>query len=146
MVAALTLVGAAPSLPGTWATGPELPVARSEVAIATLDDRIYVIGGYANGNVDQSLVEVYRGTILAIGGEARGMSRAFTTNEGYDPATNLWGEYAPLLDGRHGTGAAVIGGRLFVPAGAPVPGGSRQSNTLLIYTLPADACVDCTNC
>lgn len=327
MVAALTFVGAAPSLQGAWAAGPSLPVARSEVAVATLDNRIYVIGGYADGNVDQSLVQVsqpfarppgtphitvtflpwrdvaplprglnhiaaigyrgkiytfggfsaqndaavsdanlyepvgdkwspiaplpralgsvsvavlgsqihlvggrdfhsvrthfvydpatnryselaplpvgrdhmglvayggklyaiggridtpahntsyvdiydpnknawssgrpmptarsgmavavYRGTIFAIGGEARGMSRAFMTNEGYDPTTNLWEEYAPMPDGRHGTGAAVIGGRLFVPAGAPVPGGGRQSNTLLIYTLPANACVDCTDC
>lgn len=326
-VAALTLVGAATSLPGTWSSGAALPVARSEVAVATVGDRIYVIGGYANGNVDQSLVQVsqpfarpagtphitvtflpwrdvaplprglnhiaaigyhgkiytfggfsaqnnapvddanaydpagdkwspiaplpralgsvsvavlgtrihlvggrdvhsvrthyvydpatnqyselaplpvgrdhmglvayggklyaiggridtpahnttyvdiydpnknawssgrpmptarsgmavavYRATIFAIGGESQGISQAFTTNEGYDPMTNLWGEYAPLPEGRHGTGAAVIGGRLFVPAGAPIPGGSRQSNTLLIYTLPANACVDCTDC
>ena len=61
--------------------------------------------------------------------------RAFATNEAYDPATDSWSTYAALPEGRHGTGAAVVDGRLYVPAGAPVPGGSRQSNTLLVFTL-----------
>ncbi len=68
------------------------------------------------------------------------MASAFTTNEAYDPVSNSWSEYAPLPEGRDGTGAAVLsdglhGGRLYVPAGAPVPGGSRQSDTLLIFSL-----------
>jgi N-acetylneuraminic acid mutarotase len=256
---AVALIAAA-SLPGTWSNGPPLPVARSEVAVATLRDTVYAIGGYANGNVDQRLVEVFdtkggawhdaaplprglnhvgavgfRGKIytfggfaaqnnaavsdanvydpstnrwtsiaplprplgsvsvavlgsqihlvggrdthsvrshyvydpptntytvraplpvgrdhmglvaygekiyaiggrIDIGGEARGMATAYTTNEGYDPVANRWSEYAPLPQGRHGTGAAVVNGRLYVPAGAPVPGGSRQSNTLFIFT------------
>ena len=303
LVAALVLVGAA-KLSGSWSNGPSLPVARSEVAVATLDDDIYVIGGYANGNVDQSLVEVfnpavrawraaaslrrglnhvaavgYRGKlyvfggfseqnnaavadadvydpsanswtpiaplprplgsvsvavlgnaiqlvggrdansvqthlaydpatnhyseraplpigrdhmglvtyegrlyaiggrintpahntayldiydprsnawtsgpsmptarsgmavaafqnrIFAIGGEQSGMTEAFKTNEAYDPASKSWSEFAALPEGRHGTGAAVVGDLLYVPAGAPVPGGSRQSNTLLIFSL-----------
>jgi hypothetical protein len=80
-------------------------------------------------------VAVYHDTIFAIGGEARGMEEAFTTNEGYDPAANRWTDYAPLPQGRHGTGAGVVGDKLYVPAGAPVPGGSQQSRTLLIFTL-----------
>ena len=48
---------------GSWSSGPALPVARSEVAVAVLADRIYVIGGYANGNVDQRLVEVFQPVI-----------------------------------------------------------------------------------
>jgi N-acetylneuraminic acid mutarotase len=96
----------------TWASGQPMPTARSGMAVA-----------------------LYEGKIFAIGGEERGMSRAFVTNEGYNPSTNSWSEFAPLPDGRHGTGAAVIGKRLYVSAGAPVPGGSRQSNTLLIFTL-----------
>jgi hypothetical protein len=55
LAAAVLLLGLAPA-PGSWSSGPALPVARSEVAVAVLADRVYVIGGYANGNVDQSLV------------------------------------------------------------------------------------------
>ncbi len=92
-----------------WSEGAPMPTPRSGMAVA-----------------------VYHGIIFAIGGEARGMASAYTTNEGYDPATNRWSEYVPLPEGRHGTGGAVVDGLLYVPAGAPVPGGSRQSNTLLI--------------
>jgi hypothetical protein len=63
------------------------------------------------------------------------LARAFPYNEAYDPANDDWLEYALLPEGRHGTGAAVVGDRLYVPAGAPVPGGSRQSNTLLVFKL-----------
>ncbi len=49
---------AADAVSGSWTTGPSMQVGRSEVAVATVNDSIYVIGGYANGNVDQSLVEV----------------------------------------------------------------------------------------
>ena len=79
-------------------------------------------------------VALYRSTILAIGGEQRGMAAAFRTNEVYNPATNRWAEYAPLPQGRHGTGAAVIGDRVYVPAGASVPGGTHQTETLLIFS------------
>lgn len=74
------------------------------------------------------------GKIFALGGEQSGMTDAFNNNEAYDPATNRWSVYAPLPEGRHGTGAATIVGRVYVPAGAPVPGGGRQSNSLLIFT------------
>jgi N-acetylneuraminic acid mutarotase len=94
-----------------WKAGAPMPTARSGMAVAVCHDSIF-----------------------AIGGEQSGMTEAFRTNEGYDPATNRWSEYAPLPEGRHGTGAAVIAEELYVPAGAPVPGGSRQSDTLLIFT------------
>jgi N-acetylneuraminic acid mutarotase len=103
----------------SWSSGAPMPTARSGMAVA-----------------------FYKGKIFAIGGEQRGMATAFTTNEAYDPTSNSWSEYAPLREGRHGTGAAVVNltpqhpdGFVYVPAGAPIPGGSRQSNTLLIFTL-----------
>jgi N-acetylneuraminic acid mutarotase len=204
-VAAFALIAASRG-PGSWSSGPSLPVARSEVAVAALGDDIYVIGGYANGDVDQDLVEVlkarsktwravaplprglnhvgavgYHGKIYAFGGFSAqnnsavadagvydpasnawstiarlprplgSVSAAVLANEidlvggrdtrstrthlVYDPATNSWLEYAPLPQGRHGTGAVVVNGRLYVPAGAFVPGGSLQSNTLLVFTL-----------
>ncbi len=74
-------------------------------------------------------VALFHDRILAIGGERGGGT--FTNNEAYDPQTNSWSVLAPLPQGRHGTGAVVIGDTLYLPAGGPVNGGSRQSDTLL---------------
>ena len=53
--AAVVLIAAQP-LPGAWTSGPPMPMACSEVAVATAGNTMYVIGGYANGSVDQSSV------------------------------------------------------------------------------------------
>ena len=79
-------------------------------------------------------VAVYHDRILAIGGEEP--SGVFTNNEAYDPRTNAWTLLAPLPEGRHGTGSAAIGDRLYVPGGGPNPGGS-QSTTLFVYSATA---------
>ena len=76
-------------------------------------------------------VVVYRDRILAIGGERAGGT--FTNNEAYDPRTNEWVTLSALPEGRHGTGAVVIGDSLYLPAGGPVNGGSRQSDTLFVF-------------
>lgn len=93
-----------------WSELPRLPTARSGGAAA-----------------------VYRGRILYIGGERAG--GVFTENEAFDPASSSWSELTPVPSGRHGTGAAVIGEKLYLPAGAPVNGGSRQSDTLLVFVM-----------
>lgn len=92
----------------TWSSGARMPTARSGMAVA-----------------------LYGVEIFAIGGEQAGMAQAFTTNEAYDPKANRWSSDTPLPEGRHGTGGVVVGHRLYVPAGAAVPGGARQTNTLL---------------
>ncbi len=56
MVSALLLAAVAF---GQWSLGTPLPAARSEVAVASVNRRMYVIGGYANGNVDQRLNQFY---------------------------------------------------------------------------------------
>lgn len=94
-----------------WSELPRLPTARSG-------------GAYA----------VYHDRLLYVGGERRGGT--FTENEAFDPATQTWSELAPLPAGRHGTGAAVVGDALYLPAGGPVNGGSRQSNTLYVFSQP----------
>jgi N-acetylneuraminic acid mutarotase len=138
-----------------------LPIGRDHMGLVGFEDRLYAVGGridtpahntsyldiydpatnaWTSGSPMPTArsgmaVVVYYGKVFAMGGEASGMASAFTTNEAYDPSTNAWDEFAPLPVGLHGTGAAVIGRRLYVPGGAPVPGGSRQSNALLIFTL-----------
>jgi len=94
-----------------WTPGASMPSQRSGMAVA-----------------------LYRDHILAIGGERGGGT--FTNNEAYDPRTNSWSVLAPLPEGRHGTGAAVVGTALYLPAGAPVNGGSRQSDSFLSFRQP----------
>ena len=43
----------------TWTTGASMPTARTEVAGAVLDGKIYVIGGYDESGKTTDVVEVY---------------------------------------------------------------------------------------
>ena len=63
-----------------------LPHARSEIAVAEANGKIYVLGGYADGFVDQSL------------------------NEEYDPVSNTWRVRAPMLRGLNHVGAIGLAG------------------------------------
>ena len=77
---------------GTWRTLAPMPTPRSEVAVAALDGRIYVVGGFEADGSPSARVEVY------------------------DPATNAWSEAAPLPEPRHHTAAVAMGG-LYVIGG-----------------------------
>ena len=79
---------------------------------------------------------LYRGRILVIGGEATG--RVFGTNEAYDPATDSWEALAPMAlprHGLHGATAALLGDRVHIPGGGPLPGGSIQGAYHDAFTL-----------
>ncbi len=91
-----------------WTSGTPMPSQRSGMAVT-----------------------IYRDRILAIGGERAGGT--YTNNEAYDPRTNSWLSLTALPEGRHGTGAVVIDNVLYLPAGAPLNGGSQQSDTLFMY-------------
>jgi N-acetylneuraminic acid mutarotase len=78
-------------------------VPRSEIAIAELDGRIYVVGGYSGARITSNLVQVY------------------------DPPTDSWAFGPPLQLPLHHTMAAVVDGRLYViggETGNPSPGES----------------------
>ncbi|MBH0178656.1 MAG: galactose oxidase [Nitrospira sp.] len=85
---------------GTWSTATPMPTKRTEVAVAALDGRIYVVGGFEKpsfGNL---------------------MSLSITPSlETYDPATDRWSSKAPLPIGLHHAGIGVVGGRLYVIGG-----------------------------
>ena len=140
-----------------YTTAAPLPVGRDHLGLVAFAGKLYAIAGRIDDmNHNTSYVDIYdpvanrwtpgaplpsqrsgmsvalyRDHILAIGGEYGG--GAYTNNESYDPRTNAWSVFAPLPEGRHGTGAAVIGNALYLPAGAPVNGGSRQSDSLFIF-------------
>ena len=140
-----------------------LPVGRDHMGLTAFDGRLYAIGGRIDTSLRNTVyvdvydpkqdrwtsaaplpaprsgmaVATYLQRIYAIGGEREGMPTAFSTIFVYDERRNCWLSYGNLPQGRHGTGAAVVPSGveelLYVPAGAPVPGGSRQSNTLFVY-------------
>jgi len=84
-----------------WRELPPLPTARSGIAAAAVNDRIYVFGGEGNRS---------------------SASGVFAENESFDLATETWRSEAPMPTPRHGIGAAVIDGRIYIPGGAVVQG------------------------
>jgi N-acetylneuraminic acid mutarotase len=84
---------------GQWSLGPPMPTSRGGSAIAAVGRALYVLGGEGNSAV---------------------ASGVFDQVERYDRDTNLWTTLRPMTPGRHGTGAAVIEGRIYVPGGADV--------------------------
>ena len=77
---------------GSWNQGTAMPTARSEIAVAQFDGRIYVAGG---------------------------IGRLGTTNafEVYNPATNSWTRLAPLPLAAHHLAMAATGDRIYVSGG-----------------------------
>jgi N-acetylneuraminic acid mutarotase len=81
----------------SWRSARPMPTSRGGFALAGLGSRLYVFGGEGNGR------------------EASGV---FADVEVYDVAADTWAAEAPMPEPRHGTGAAALGGTLYVPGGA----------------------------
>ncbi|MDH5741214.1 MAG: kelch motif-containing protein, partial [Nitrospira sp.] len=76
---------------GSWRTAAPAPTKRTEVAAATLDGKIYVVGGFENPSLGNM------------------MNFAITPSvEVYDPATDRWTSKAPLPVGLHHVGIGVV--------------------------------------
>ena len=73
--------------------------ARAGIAVSAVGDRVFAMGGEGNP---------YSPTGV------------FAQNEEYDPAADRWTSREPMPTPRHGTGAAIVDGTLFVPGGATV--------------------------
>jgi N-acetylneuraminic acid mutarotase len=85
---------------GVWRTAAPAPTKRTEVAVVTLRDTIYVVGGFEQP------------------GFSNLMKRAITAAvEEYDPATDRWTPKAPMPVGLHHVGIGVTGARLYVIGG-----------------------------
>src|SRR5262245_4482094 len=101
---------------GRWMTGSPMPSERSEVAVAAVEGRLYVVGGFDG----QTELEVYdptadrwtrrapfprplhhaaavgvNGKLLVIGGYIDGWTASDAVYE-YDPATDRWRTLAPM--------------------------------------------------
>ena len=127
--------------PGRWMTGASMPSARSEVAVAAVAGKIYVVGGFGAGRQ----LEIYepatnrwlRGApapravhhatavglndkLYMIGGYAGGWSPVDFVYE-YDPATDAWRKRASLPTPRGALTAVVLDGKIHVLSGVGAP-------------------------
>ncbi|HHV7522363.1 TPA: Kelch repeat-containing protein [Burkholderia orbicola] len=78
---------------GAWITKAGMIHSRSEVAVGDVNGKMYVLGGYADGNVAQPL------------------------NEEYDPTSDTWRERAPLPQGANHIAAVGLDGKLYAIGG-----------------------------
>jgi N-acetylneuraminic acid mutarotase len=145
-------VGAMPEFEG-WSMGTAMPLPRSEHAVAELNGKIWVLGGYPPGRLPSNLVQIYdpatgrwslgpsvptpihhttvkavNGKLYLLGGEIEGASSGkpekFVADVWvHDPAVGGWVKRAPMPTPRGGGGSAVIDGKIYVAGGRP-PGGS----------------------
>jgi N-acetylneuraminic acid mutarotase len=131
-----------------WSTRSNLLAANSEMAVAELDGKIYVMGGYPASRVTVAAVQVYdaasnrwsmgaplpnplnhqmpataNGRIYVMGGQTDSGSTSFTnTVFAYEPATSNWTERARMPTARSSGAAAVIGDLIYVAGGRPPRG------------------------
>ena len=83
---------------GTWSTKAPLAVGRAEIGVASLDGKVYALGGTAQvGN-----------------GKPVWNSKL---NSMYDPKLNVWTDEAPLPAGLSHIGAASLDGKLYAVGG-----------------------------
>jgi N-acetylneuraminic acid mutarotase len=82
-----------------WEQRAPMPTARSGIAAAVLEGRMFVFGG-------------------------EGPAGTFSQAEAYDARTNSWSSHARMPTARHGLGATAVGGRIYVVSGGPTPGDS----------------------
>jgi N-acetylneuraminic acid mutarotase len=87
-----TPAAATPEVNG-WSLGTAMPLARAEHAVAELDGKIWVIGGWPAGRLTSNFVQVF------------------------DPATSLWSVGPSLPEPLHHTHAAAVDDKLFVMGG-----------------------------
>jgi len=97
----------------TWTEKASLAPPRGGLAGAVLADRLFVFGG--EGNVNAS-------------------SGVFPDIDAYDPSTNQWQALEPMLMPRHGYGAAVLDGRIYLAGGA-IRQGAGGSDELSVFWL-----------
>jgi len=139
----------APTLPpsGGWGTRANLIEANSEMGIAELNGKIYVIGGYPSSRVTVATVQSYdtatdRWSLVAplptpvnhlmpvtfnnklyvIGGQTDANVAYTNIVQEYDPATNTWRRLANMPTARSSGAAVVIEGRIYVAGGRPPRG------------------------
>jgi N-acetylneuraminic acid mutarotase len=101
---------------GVWHTASPAPTMRTEVAAATLNEKIYVVGGFEQPGF---------GNFINLG--------ITPSLQAYDPATDRWTSRAPMPVGLHHVGIGVAGGKLYVIGGYKQSGFSVWQPVATVY-------------
>jgi hypothetical protein len=145
-----------------WQKLPSMPVRKEHCAAGAIGGKIYIAGGRTDGiegfepttlefdpanpgYTQKKPIPTPRGGCAAavvgaklylFGGEGNANSAAgvFPNVDAYDPATDSWQALPDLTVPRHGFGAAVVEGRVYLPGGSIRQGGGA-SDYGSIYTL-----------
>jgi len=105
---------------GMWTTGARMPRPRGGVNGVAANGCFFVWGGEGQGIGEPNDV--------------------FPDHDVYNPRTNTWTQLLPLPTPIHGvTGAAFVGGLIYIPGGGIASGGSSGSNIFQVYR-PAMSC------
>ena len=146
-----------------WGNRAPLVEPNSEMAVALLDGKIYVIGGYPSTRISVNAVQVYDiksdswrltapypttinhssavgldGILYVIGGQINAggrnnKSRYTSAVHAFDPKTEKWTVRAPMPTARSAMAHAVIDGKIFVAGGRP-----PQGHDFAVYDPKAD--------
>ncbi|WP_062487952.1 Kelch repeat-containing protein [Candidatus Nitrospira inopinata] len=101
---------------GAWRSAAPMLAKRTEVAVAALGGKIYVVGGFEKPGLSNV------------------MSLSITPSlEVYDPVTDRWTAKTPLPVGLHHVGIGVAGGRLYVIGGYARSGINIWSPVATVY-------------
>lgn len=145
--------------PGKYGTRASLLDPNSEMAIAALDGKIYVLGGYPASRVTQNTLQIYdvatntwtrgqpapirvhhpvlagvNGKLYSLGGQVDGQPENTARTFEYDPVGDAWRERRSMPTARGGGAGAVIGDRIYVVGGRPPAG-----NAFEVYDISDDA-------
>lgn len=146
-----------------WGKRGEMIEPNSEMAVAYLDGKIYVVGGYPSTRESVDTVQVYdvatdkwelttpypttinhasaigfNGLLYVIGGQTnaggrRERSRYTDAVHAYDPKTKKWTPRAPMPTKRSAMAHDVIDGKFYVAGGRP-----PQGHDFAVYDPKAD--------
>ena len=72
--------------------------------------------------------------IIVFGGESFYQEPAHTEVEALDVETNEWTTLTPMIQGRHGTGAVLYEGKIYVASGSLNRGGGPELTTMEVFS------------
>ena len=75
------------------------------------------------------------GCLVVAGGEGATQVEAFREVEAYCPVKETWSDWPFLIQGRHGTGLAIVDGKLYTSSGCGNRGGNPELTTTEVLSL-----------
>ncbi|MCW3996276.1 MAG: hypothetical protein NWE98_09065 [Candidatus Bathyarchaeota archaeon] len=145
-----------------WTTKKSMPTARGYLEVASINDRIYAIGGSGPVGINEEYdpdtdtwiertsmpdphqsfaIAVCQGKIYCIGGMSTGFSGASDANKVYDPVTDSWETKASMPTARYGLQAQVVNNKIYLIGGRTLLGyneGYEELNVTEVYDPASD--------